>query len=162
MALKAHLIFCDPLIVVLSNNLKSKNITSAYLAATSQENEAKWHMSFPTFCFQIKIMPRRRHQRCRLILLKRQILILLVWPHTSSVNRTPMLFCTGWAYNILTKRKFVGISMLLHPIKRKFAKGHFKGPKRSYVQFFIKVVSTWSICIAKKRGYYGHKKYTRI
>ena len=70
------------------------------------------------------------------------ILILLGWPHTSSVNRTPMLFCTGWAYNILTKRKFVGISMLLHPIKRKFAKGHFKGPKRSSVQFFIKVVPT--------------------
>ena len=63
-----------------------------------------------------------------------EVLILLGWPHTSSVNRTPMLFCTGWAYNILTKRKFVGISMLLHPLKRKFAKGHFKGPKRSSFQ----------------------------
>ena len=30
-------------------------------------------MSFLTFCFQIKITPRRRRQRCRLILLKRQI-----------------------------------------------------------------------------------------
>ena len=30
-------------------------------------------MSFLTFCFQIKITPRRRRQRCRLILSKRQI-----------------------------------------------------------------------------------------
>ena len=29
----------------------------------------------------------------------------------------------------------LGISMLLHPIKRKFAKGHFKGQKRPHFHF---------------------------
>ena len=52
---------------------RAKNITSASFTATIQENEAKWHMSFLTFCFQIKITPKRWRQLCRLILSKRQI-----------------------------------------------------------------------------------------
>ena len=52
---------------------RAKNITSATFTATIQENEAKWHMSFLTLCFQIKITPRRQCQRCRLVLSKRQI-----------------------------------------------------------------------------------------
>ena len=80
---------------------RAKNITSAYFTATIQENEAKWHMSFWTFCFQIKITPRRGCQWCRLILLKRQI---KGWGFQKCNQK--FFWHTGMRLNCLPKRHF--------------------------------------------------------
>ena len=100
-ALEAHLICCDPLVVALSNNLKSKKYYLSKFRSSNSGKCGKMTHAYSTICFQIKITPRRRRQRCRLIISKRQI----KGRGFQKCNRN-FFWHTGMCLNCLPKRHF--------------------------------------------------------
>ena len=71
--------------------------------------------------------------------------------------RTARFWVTEWGNQILTNMNFVGIDMLYKLQKRKFAKGHFKGQKRSLDCFYNQSMPTWSISPWKMKNEKVHE-----
>ena len=98
--------------------------------------------------------------RLYLVLVPRQLVALQCLPQCglfSPFVRTARFWVTEWGNQILTNMNFIGIDMLYKLQKRKFAKGHFKGQKRSLDCFFNQSMPTWSISPWKMKNEKVHE-----